>query len=103
MPEALIRYRERGRTKVSTYHELSLKMLVDNAVSGDLNAAELAGRSWNGATFGDSAADAILVENWLANHPGQTTAEMAEGFAAMVNATPDEWWKSLAPRKKARS
>jgi Family of unknown function (DUF5681) len=39
---APIKYRERGRTKVATYRELSLKMLVDHAISGDLDAAELA-------------------------------------------------------------
>ena len=39
---APIEYRERGRTKVATYRELSLKMLVDCAISGDLDAAELA-------------------------------------------------------------
>jgi hypothetical protein len=38
---APIEYRERGRTKVATYRELSLKMLVDRAISGDLGAAEL--------------------------------------------------------------
>ena len=38
---APIEYRERGRTKVATYRELSLKMLVDRAINGDLDAAEL--------------------------------------------------------------
>ena len=36
---APIEYRERGRTKFATYRELSLKMLVDRAISGDLAAA----------------------------------------------------------------
>ena len=39
---APIEYRERGRTKVATYRELSLKMLVDKAIGGELDAAELA-------------------------------------------------------------
>jgi hypothetical protein len=39
---APIEHRERGRTKVASYRELSLKVLVDRAVRGDLGAAELA-------------------------------------------------------------
>ena len=35
---APVEYRERGRTKVATYRELSLKMLVDKAIGGDLDA-----------------------------------------------------------------
>ena len=38
---AAIQYRVRGRTKVASALELSLKMLVDRAVSGDLEAAEV--------------------------------------------------------------
>ena len=40
MLNAPIEYRERGRTKVATYRELILKLLVDRAISGDLDAAE---------------------------------------------------------------
>lgn len=36
-----IEYRERGRIKVASCRELSLKMLVDRAITGDLAAAEL--------------------------------------------------------------
>jgi hypothetical protein len=38
---APIEYRERGRTKVGTYRELTLKTLVERAINGDLDAAEM--------------------------------------------------------------
>src|SRR5271155_3037151 len=38
---ASIEYRERGRIKTTTRHELNLKMLIEHAVKGDLGAAEL--------------------------------------------------------------
>jgi hypothetical protein len=61
---APIEYRERGRTKVASYRELSLKMLVDKAISGDLDAAELALKILARAErYGDPGFDPILVEN----------------------------------------
>jgi Family of unknown function (DUF5681) len=91
----LIEYRERGRTKVATYRELSLKLLVERAVSGDLEAAELAlkilGRA---ARYGDAGLDPILVENWIADYPGQTADQKTAEVSAGRDATPAEWWSS---------
>jgi len=90
-----IEYRERGRTKVATYRELSLKMLVDRAISGDLSAAELALKIVARAErYGDPGVDPILVEDWIADYPDQTANQKTADFAAGRDATPAEWWRS---------
>jgi len=92
---APIEYRERGRTKVATYRELSLKMLVDRAISGDLAAAELALKILARAErYGDPGIDPILVENWIADYPGQTADQKTADIAAGRDAAPAEWWRS---------
>ncbi len=92
---APIEYRERGRTKVATYRELSLKMLVDRAISGELDAAELALKILVRAErYGDPGVDPILVEDWVADYPGQTANQKTAEFAAGRDATPAEWWLS---------
>jgi hypothetical protein len=90
---APIEYRERGRTKVATYRELSLKMLVDKAIGGDLDAAELALKIMARAErYGDPGVDPILVENWTADYPGQTASQKTADFEAGRDAGPAEWW-----------
>jgi hypothetical protein len=92
---APIEYRERGRTEVATYRELSLKMLVDRAISGDFDAAELVLKILARAErYGDPGIDPILVENWIADYPGQTANQKTEDFAAGRDAAPAEWWLS---------
>jgi Family of unknown function (DUF5681) len=86
---APIKYRERGRTKVATYRELSLKMLVDRAISGDLDAAELALSILDRAErYSDPSLDPILVENWMADYPGQTANQKTADVAAGRDAAP---------------
>jgi Family of unknown function (DUF5681) len=90
---APIEYRERGRTKVATYRELSLKVLVDRAISGDLDAAELVLKIRARAErYGDPGVDPILVENWIADYPDQTANQKTADFAAERDAAPAEWW-----------
>ena len=92
---APIEYRERGRTKVATYRELSLKMLVDKAIGSDLDAAELALKILARAErYGDPGIDLILVENWTADYPGQTPDQKTREFEAGRDTTPAEWWRS---------
>jgi hypothetical protein len=91
----LITYREHGRTKVATGRELCLKTLVDRAISGDLEAAELALKIRDRAEqHGDAGLDPISVENWLADHPGQTANQKTADFAAARGGKPVEWWRS---------
>ena len=94
---APITYRERGRTKVATYRELSLKMLVDKAIGGGLDAAELALKILEHAErHGEPGVDPISVENWIADYPDQTANQKTADFAAGRDATPAEWWRSSA-------
>ena len=96
MLNAPIEYRERGRTKVATHRELSLKMLVDRAVSGDLGAAELVLKIVARAErYGDPGVDPILVENWIADYPDQTANQKTADVAAGRNAAPAEWWSAI--------
>jgi hypothetical protein len=90
---APIEYRERGRTKVATYRELSLKMLVDRAISGDLDAAELA-LNIRARAERYPGLDPILVENWIPDHPDQTADQKTADFAAGRDAEPAAWWSS---------
>ena len=86
---APIEYRERGRTKVATYRELILKLLVDGAISGDLDAAETVLKMVDHAErYGDPGLDRILVENWIPDHPGQTADQKTAEVAAGRDATP---------------
>jgi len=90
---APIEYRELGRTKVATHRELSLKVLVDRAISGDLGAAELILKIRAFAErYGDPGLDPILVENWIADYPDQTANQKTADFATERDAAPAEWW-----------
>lgn len=90
---APIEYREKGRIKVATYRELSLKMLVDKAIGGDLDAAELALKILARAErCSDPGVDPILVENWIADYPDQTANQKTTDFEAGRDARAAEWW-----------
>ena len=92
---APIEYRERGRIKVATYRELILKMLVDRAINGALDATELVLKILARAErYGDSGIDLVLVENWIADYPGQTADQKTVEVVAGRDATPAEWWSS---------
>ena len=92
---APIEYRERGKIKVATYRELCLKMLVDRAINGALDATELVLKILARAErYGDSGIDLVLVENWIADYPGQTADQKTVEVVAGRDATPAEWWSS---------
>jgi hypothetical protein len=92
---APIEYRERGRTKVATPRELSLKMLVDCAINGALDAAEQVLKILARAErYGDTGIYPVLVENWIADYLGQTADQKTREFAGRRDATPAEWWSS---------
>jgi hypothetical protein len=89
---APIEFRERGRVKVATFRELSLKTLVDRAVSGDLGAAELAVKVLAHAErHGEPSIDQILVDDWLADYPAQTAEQKTGDVAKGRDAKPAEW------------
>jgi Family of unknown function (DUF5681) len=89
-----ITYRDRGRNKSATRDELSLKMLIDAAVGGDVAAAELVLKvRAHAQRFGRAKVDRIEIHNWLPERPGQTADMKAKEFSATGTSTdPVEWW-----------
>lgn len=83
------RYHENGRRKVSTWTELSLRMLVARAVRGDVVAARDILRIWLRAERrGDGGSRTLRIENWLPDHPGQTAEEKARTVQDARHAEP---------------
>jgi hypothetical protein len=78
---AKIEYRERGRTKFASAQELSLRMLVDRAVSGDLEAAEIVLTIRERAErYGDAGVEQIEISDWMPDYPGQSGEQKTEGL-----------------------
>ena len=76
---AKIEYRERGRTKVASAQELSLRMLVDRAASGDLEAAEIVLKIRERAErYGDAGVELIEISDWMPDYPGQSGEQKAK-------------------------
>jgi hypothetical protein len=78
--DAPVSYQEGGRAKATTYRELSLRLLVNEAVNGDIAAAELIPKIIDRAErLGEAGGDKIIVENWLPDHPGQLAGQTNAG------------------------
>jgi hypothetical protein len=94
---APIAYREGGRTKTMTRHALSLKMLVEHAIKGDLASAELVLKvRAHAERFGEPGIDTLQIRDWLPDYPGQTGDQKTQDFTSASNADPLEWWKEPA-------
>ena len=92
---APIQYREQGRLKTATRHELNLKMLIDRAVKGSVAAAGLVLKARAQALrSGDLGIERLLIDDWLPDYPGQTADQKTQEFAVTGDAKPQEWWKT---------
>jgi hypothetical protein len=81
--DAPIAYKEKGKTKVVARRELTLKLLVDKAVGGDLEAASMALKiRVRAERYRESGVDPIFVENWMPDYPGQTADQKTADAAA---------------------
>lgn len=84
-----ISYIEGGKTKVVARRELTLKLLVDKAVGGDLQAASTALRIRVRAERNrESGVDPIFVENWLPDDPGYTAGQKTADAGRQRSADP---------------
>lgn len=84
-----ISYIERGKTKVVARRELTLKLLVDKAVGGDLQAASTALRiRVRAERHRESGVDPIFVENWMPDYPGQTAGEKTADAETQRSSSP---------------
>jgi hypothetical protein len=92
--DASIAYQERGKTKVVSRRELTLKLLVDKAVGGDLQAARTALKiRVRAERYRGSGADPIFIENWIPDYPGQTADQKTADATARRNATSGAVWR----------
>jgi len=91
---APMQYHEQGRSKTTTRHELSLRVLVERAVNGDLKAAEflLVVRS-HAQRHGEVGVDRLRISDWLPDYPGQTAEQKTSDFTAASEADPLKWWE----------
>ena len=80
---APIQYREQGQTRTTTRAELGLRMIVDRAVKGDINAADLIFKIRTESRQ-DSTPDTKLIEieGWLQDFPEQTAEQKTQDIAA---------------------
>jgi hypothetical protein len=93
--DAPIEYRERGRRKVATIQELSLKTLVDRAAAGELAASELILKILKQlARHGEPGDERVIIDDWLADYAAQTAEQKTADVANSRDAKPTEWWPS---------
>lgn len=77
--DAPMRYRENGRTKTATRREVKLKLLVERAVKGDAQAAELLLKKRRHAVrSGEAAGKRLLITDWLPDFLGQTAEQKTQ-------------------------
>jgi Family of unknown function (DUF5681) len=69
---AFVGYRDDGRLRKATRHELSVRALVKHALNGEISAAEMLLKLRSKAQAGDVSVQRIAVSNWLPDYPGQT-------------------------------
>jgi Family of unknown function (DUF5681) len=79
-----VEYRVGGRLRKGTRHELNLKSLVQQALAGDVKAAETLLKVREHAQQGELGLETIELTNWLPDYPGQTTEQKAAEHAACV-------------------
>jgi hypothetical protein len=92
---APIEYREKGRIKAASRHELSVKMLVERAIKGEVVAAELLLKvRSHSQRYGDVGVDRLLISDWLPDHPGQTADQKTKDVARTKAVEPLEWWRT---------
>jgi hypothetical protein len=73
--DAQVQYKEKGRTKTATRHELRLRQLIQRAVAGDVGAAEALIRERTRAARQSGGPQRVVVTDWLPDHPGQTVGD----------------------------
>jgi Family of unknown function (DUF5681) len=87
-------YREGGRTKTSPRWELSFRMHLKLALSGNLKSAEtLLKIRAHAEEFGNTSAPEIEFTDWIPDFPGQTADEKTRSVALQSDGKAPEWWK----------
>ena len=96
---APVRHRDGGQEQTAPAWELNLKVLIQRAVRGDVDAAMAVLRLRIRAERSKGGTRRIEVVDWLPDYPGQTAEDKTRDFARKRNIAAVEWWtqSGIAP------
>jgi hypothetical protein len=81
--DAPMQYRENGRIKTGPMREVAIKLVVDKAVKGSIEAAELLlAMRTHAMQHGERGVERLIVTDWLPDHPGQTGDQKTQALQA---------------------
>jgi hypothetical protein len=90
--DAPIVYQERGRSHTTTRQELSLRILIARAATGDIGAAEnLLKIRERAERYGDAGINILKIHDWLPDHPGQTADQKTRALVDSGEAVSAGW------------
>jgi hypothetical protein len=92
---APIEHQEGGQKMTTSAWVLNLRMLVQRAVRGSVDAAMELLKIWIHAGRSKSGIQRVEVHDWLPDYPGQTAEQKTRDFAQKRNAASVEWWSPL--------
>jgi hypothetical protein len=94
-----VQHRDRDRTTSTPLKDLGIKAIVNRAVEGNLDAAELLLRiRAHAAQHGNAGLEELRVADWLPSSRGQTAEQKTAEFAATGEAALAEWWEKPPSR-----
>jgi hypothetical protein len=81
-----VQYREKGRAQTATRREVSLTILVQRAIKGDVAAADMVLRKRARALRrAGGGVNRLQVRDWLPDYPGQTADQKARDIGSSEN------------------
>jgi hypothetical protein len=86
-----VQYRENGRTRTASRREVTLKLLVQRAIKGDVGAADIMQRKLAYALRRAAAgSNRLVIRDWLPDHPGQTAEQKTRNLGSAVESATAE-------------
>jgi hypothetical protein len=87
MLDAPVQYREKGRARTGTRREVTLKLLFQQAIKGDVGAADILQRKYAVALRQAGAgSNRLLIRDWLPDHPGQTADQKTRDLGSATES-----------------
>ncbi len=90
-----IEHQEGGQKGAASGWELHLRMLVQRAVRGDVEAAMTVLSFRLQAERRKGGIQRIEIQDWLPDYPGQTAEEKTRAFVQRKSSAAAEWWSQL--------
>jgi hypothetical protein len=79
--------------RTATRQELLFKKAIEEAVKGNIQAAELILKFRMSAhRFGNIGGNYLEIIDWLPDYGGQTAEQKTQGFASKTDGNAVEWW-----------